>query len=773
MRVAGWVVVCAVSLLQVGASAAAVTGRASGEWTVENRCLRVSIEPAGGRISVVDRRCGYTWRQGAIDDLGGRAGFRDVRKASDGSGVEFVARTGWNKDSMNDVRVKVELIGERAEMAVSLDLADHNAPVNLPSLDPFVLDTPEGVLAVTDACDGHLYPTDLPDLPGHADGMRNLTWFPADRLDMPWVGLCDMKTGVGAAMILDTPDDALLTCAQYEVGGRKLWAPRMVWLESKGAFSYARRLVYSFTSDGGYVALAKAYRAYAKTKGLIVPFSEKAKINPHVRDLYGAPSVWGFQSPSMAKEMRAAGIERALIQRHGDWIQKRSSPEEIKAINDLGFLTGEYDNFVDIYAAREGDQPASSRGRIPDDAVQMADGQRMKGWWDGTQYCYTRCPALYAPTVDAVLPDLLKQYPLTARFLDVAAAQDLYECYDPKHPMTKTQDRERSAAMFDAARKHGLVVGGEHGIWWAVPYVDYFEGMMSGGSMSWSAGYLIHPKSKDDMVPQAPGEKLPQWSEYQKWGIGPDFRAPLWELVFHDCVATTWYWGDSNDWLLDADPTNAAKKDAFNILYGTMPMLWTSGGGSWEKNRPAFLRTYRNVCKLREAIADKEMLAHEFVTPDRSVQRTRFSDGTQVVVNFGEKPYEVKLGSRKYSLPQNGFAAKGPKIEQSLSLINGKPVTTVRANGYLFTDSQGTGITLRRVNASTVRAHIDGPIDRATALRLSDVSESCGCGGVKAFELDLDQKRMREAPCVRRRDGSVKVGPFAKSVVLELVGGRR
>jgi len=35
-------------------------------------------------------------------------------------------------------------------------------------------------------------------------------------------------------------------------------------------------------------------------------------------------------------------------------------------------------------------------------------------------------------------------------------------------------------------------------------------------------------------------------------------------------------------------------------------------------------------------------------------------------------------------LPQNGFVAKGPRIEQSMDLVNGKVVTTIRAGSYRY-----------------------------------------------------------------------------------------
>ncbi len=139
---------------------------------------------------------------------------------------------------------------------------------------------------------------------------------------------------------------------------------------------------------------------------------------------------------------------------------------------------------------------------------------------------------------------------------------------------------------------------------------------------------------------------------------------------------------------LDAAPEVTPKKDAFNVLYGTIPILWANREGSWRKDREVFLRSYRNTCKLHEAVAAAEMTSHEFVTPDRAVQRTRFSDGTEVVVNFGPQPYSAEVGGKRYELPQNGFAAKGPRIEQSRALVEGRVVTTIRTPKYEHSETK-------------------------------------------------------------------------------------
>jgi len=259
---------------------------------------------------------------------------------------------------------------------------------------------------------------------------------------------------------------------------------------------------------------------------------------------------------------------------------------------------------------------------------------------------------------------------------------------DENHPLSRKDKLQSGIDLLGYTRRLGLVTGGEHGRWWAVPYLDYIEGMMSGGSYSWPAGHLTRPKTKDQKFTSPWGNDYDKWENYEMWGIGHEYRVPLWELVFHDCIVSTWYWGDASDFLLEAAPEVTPKKDAFNVLYGTIPILWANKEGSWTTHREIFLRTYRNTCKLHERIATAEMLSHEFVTDDRAVQRTRFSDGTEAIVNFGNQPQEVELAGKKYRLPQNGFAAKGPKIEQSRVLIDGKITTTIKSGEYQFTETE-------------------------------------------------------------------------------------
>jgi len=672
--------ICALLGLWVATASGEVTERGN-KWILSNAQLTVIVDCQTGAWSVFDRASDDTWRSLPALTKGGPF-WRNVRRARGSEeGITLERDLPLVKPVAEGVKrpvltVTLTLVTGRPELAVEADTPDRSvAMAATPLLEPLLTSRPGGVLVVADYSNGHLYPLEAAPFPRGS--------LATSRMDMPWVGVCHLDRGNGYMLIVETSDDGLVQLRPAKLDGRKTIGPQMYLNPCKKEFGYARRMLYAFSARGGYVAQAKRYREFARRQGLIVPFAEKLKKNRNLERLFGAPDVWGNSSVKFAREAKSLGVEKMLI--HG-----RCSPADMKAINDLGYLTSEYDNYTDVFSIAPGKGVDSSHDRVPENVVLKADGERMKAWltFDKKQQYMKRCPATWLPAARQVIPKVLDERPFVGRFIDVTTAEDLYECYDPNHPLTRGQKRRCGVELLSYVRSLGLVVGGEHGVWWGVPQLDYIEGMMSGGYASWPAGHLLHPKSKDQEFTGPSGHKYNTWDKYAQWGIGHEARVPLWELVFHDCVVSTWYWGDASDFLLTAAPEVTPKKDAFNVLYGTIPLLWANKEGSWPTHREVFLRTYRNTCKLHEVIAGTELLDHEFVTADRSVQRTRFSDGTEVIVNFGPRPYAAKLAGREYQLPQDGFAVKGPRIEQSRELKNGRTMTTIRTATYQFTEAE-------------------------------------------------------------------------------------
>ncbi len=741
------------------ASDAAGTAATSAEpQTLENSHLRVIIDPQAGTLQVLDKGSSQQWFSAHSREAGGQPRFRSLsRLPGSAPAVSFEADFGSTDKRPNTLLVTLRLAEDASDLWVEADMSDRDTQVHpFAFLDPLVTESDRAAIVVADYSNGHLYPANT------KTPIR--THFSASRLDMPWIGVCDLERGTGYMVLIETSDDGYVTCGSQAKSGRDFAAPQVHWAPSKGTFAYTRKLLYHFAPRGSYVALAKRYRAYAAERGLLVTLAEKLERNPNLQRLFGAPDVWGDASLQFAQEAKAAGVDKMLI--HG-----RAAPADMKAIDQLGYLTSEYDNYTDVLPIAQGKSVDSSHDRIPESVVQKADGQRMTAWltFDKKEQYMKRCPSLWVPSARQVVPKLLTEHPFLGRFVDVTTAEDLYECYDPNHALTNGQKRQCGVDLLAFMRSQNLVVGGEHGIWWGVPGLDYIEGMMSGGYASWPAGHLIHPKTKDEGFDSPWGGKYGKWNDYEQWGIGHESRVPLWELVFHDCIVTTWYWGDSSDFLLQAAPEITPRKDAFNILYGTIPLMWASQEGAWHKARDVFLRTYRNTCKLHEAIAGAEMLSHEWLSPDRAVQRTRFSEGTEVVVNFGATPHALSLDGKTHLLPQNGFVVKGPRIEQSLVLEDQRPVTTIRTADYHFSDAHGAALAMRREGNELVRIQL-GPGKSPALLTLAQFVPGWDLSTTRLYQLDGQGQRIRllDAPV---KDGGFLVGPVAEETVIEALCG--
>jgi hypothetical protein len=728
-------------------------------WRMENETLCLYIDHWRGTLSVRDKRINYIWRQPIRERITSTPVFHSFQWIP--NGLSFKTTLNSASGAKFSVKIEITMPSQAAQIDIAVDMDRQDEMIeNLYFLEPFVGEMEKGVVAMADYCNGHIYPFD--EFPFDSWG--------ADRLDMPWIGICDLERGNGYALIIETSDDAIVYFNRYHLKEKKLVLPQIRWEASKGKFAYKRKVIYHFANKGGYVALAKAYRAYAERKGLLVTLREKTKKNPHLRLLFGAPDVWfeeGLWREDTSHylpfvlEAKTYGVEKMLI-------QGRSTPENIAFANSLGYITSEYDVYTDILPLEEGQSEVDPlHGRVPEDVILMQNGERMKGifTWDTKLQFYKRCPALWIETAKVNIPKVLKKYPFLGRFLDVVTAEGLYECYDERHPLTRSEKRECNVELLRWVRSLGLVVGSEHGIWWAVPVLDYIEGMMSGNPahFSWPAGQLIRPKSKDEEFSDPFGNKLPKWKLYEKWGIGHKWRVPLWELVFHDCVITTWYWGDATDFLWDAAPEITAKKDAFNILYGTIPLLWSR---TWSSNRDVFLRSYRNTCKLHELIADKEMVSHEFLTADHDVQKTVFSDGTFVIVNFGEKPYKFNYEGQSFLLPQNGFFVKGKMIEQKRVLKEGKIITSIKAPGYIFSDEQGVEVEMQVRGAKIMRIRIGAR--QKVIIKPKTLIPNWDIDKTHIFLLDSNGNRVAELTYKREKDILI-LEPFNQFTNLEAI----
>jgi hypothetical protein len=450
-------------------------------------------------------------------------------------------------------------------------------------------------------------------------------------LCMPFIGLTDMKSGI--VVIAETPFDAIASYYQPANNETSSWL--ISWQPSFGKWSYERKLSISIVRGTGYVGIAKEYRDYAKTKGLVVTLSQKEKLVPETKKLIGAVDLWFWAdapnwvtneaaSRKFAMQLNDKGITNVL------W-SSADSKTNIEYFNSLGFLAGRYDCYQDVYSP---DTPLDwvNKNGWPDDLVLLPTLAWMPGWvsrengkeYTGGVICSERSLAWMKKTI----PDDLAGHPYKARFIDTTTASPLRECYNPRHPLTRADDMKYKSKMLDyVSNTLELVTGSETGMDWAVPYLHYFEGMMSLGPYRVTdAGYDLIKNVKPD-------------DSFMRFQVGTFYRIPLFELVYHDCVVSYWYWGDSSNRIPDV----WKERDLFNVLYGTPP-LWIVDPHIWAAHADRFIESYKDARSTATRSGGSEMVSHQFVSPDRSVQFSEFANHVKVWVNFSATRYVLKSG---------------------------------------------------------------------------------------------------------------------------------
>jgi hypothetical protein len=573
--------------------------------------LEVEFDTASAAFTLIDRRTGEQRKQMPAEGIA-------VLSAEMGPGRLNLRLL--EPREMRELAVTVQLVDGAAEVVMEIEGAgDMDTALAFPG--PF--ESRSGELLILPVNEGISYPVDDGTLPE-----MNYYLYGGHGLCMGWYGATDTKRGLMA--IVETPDDATVRLPRMD--GRLVLAPQ--WQPQKQKFGPARRIRYVVFDSGGYVAMCKRYRKYAEEIGLLKTLAQKRAENPNVDKLVGAVNVWSFgpRGPKLCREMQELGIDRIL------W-SARSKPEEIDAMNDMGVLTSRYDIFQDCMNPANFDKLRGIHGdwtsdAWPDGIMIDAKGDWIRGWGvtgkDGTMYpCGVLCDRLAPDYARRRIPPELETHAYQCRFIDTTTASPWRECYSETHPLNRSESRHWKMELLRVISEElGLVTGSETGHEAAVPYVHYFEGMLSLGPYR---------------VPDAGRRMLEAWDEVPervaKFQTGHYYRLPLWELVYHDCVVAQWYWGDYNNKL----PKLWDRRDLINTLYGTPPMFMFDAK-IWRENRDRFVQSYKTIAPVARATGYREMLSHEWLTEDHTVQRTSFAGGVSVTVNFGDMPHTLLDG---------------------------------------------------------------------------------------------------------------------------------
>ncbi len=470
---------------------------------------------------------------------------------------------------------------------------------------------------------------------------------------MPFYGA--QKEGAGYVAILETPNDFVLqylinSTGQHHFETRGMRSPYMriacawpEWLSQHGQLGYERRLRLEFKTGLDYVGMAKAYRKEAIAQGDLVTLREKSEDRPQIARLAGAPYL--SYSSGYPHELQGnypgfeytykqlgqviddligpMGIHRALIPFKGcyskqppeslPWDTKPGSLEEMIAVftkaKQAGLLLFLYN---DVSAQLE-----ESDWWKPELMWKTADGEIRRSYrWDRT------CSSQYRDLLAKDLPQVVKTLGVEGCYVDVINSGRMNECYDPNHPLTRSEDRKVRMRLYDYVHSLGLIYGGEHAGWWNVAGSEFTNG----------TGFAPHHPALLTM-----------------------FSVPLYQLVFHDAVVAFPHALDDYTKPIGLTLHDKVLRD---LLRGIPPMFFLNLGDH-NRWRRRIIDTCAVLSEPSASVMYDEMLSHRWITDDRMVQHSAFSSGVEVLVNFDEIPREGLPGKAYRIVGLKGGIRKG------------------------------------------------------------------------------------------------------------------
>ncbi|HUG52860.1 MAG TPA: DUF5696 domain-containing protein, partial [Vicinamibacteria bacterium] len=382
----------------------------------------------------------------------------------------------------------------------------------------------------------------------------------------------------------------------------------------------------AFLAEGDYVAMAKRYRRYAKEAGLFVSLREKIARRPEVQALVGTPlsrvsilrnlredsqrydrkdparnySLATFdQRAREFRALRARGLDRFHVCLTGwPWLgYDRQHPDELPpapvaggwegmkrladTVRELGWVFTLHDQFRDYYVDAPSYDPQFAVHEEDETSPPRAfPGTRFGTWkegripfmnhWDGGKQAFLNSRFMLGHLRRNYEWLLAKGIRPDGIYLDVFGYVPPDEDWNPEHPTTRSDNLRDRAACYRWTRERLGLVGTEAACDWTVPHADISS-------------------------PLRPSRAVP---------------VPLFELVYHDAILTTY------------NPT-----DLRGLLAAGLPQ---PGFADVEKD----LAAVRRMAELNRRLAHVEMTGHEFLDAGRRKERTTFADGTTVTVDW-------------------------------------------------------------------------------------------------------------------------------------------
>lgn len=455
-----------------------------------------------------------------------------------------------------------------------------------------------------------------------------------------WGRICGKH---GFAAIIETPYDAsMFSC----FGKNRSFLNSVNWYSSLGKLSYERKIRFRFLKNCSYNDVAKAYRNYLIEKEDFLSIDDKIKINPTIKYLAGAPVlhhgifsninsksnyyVKGGENQKVhatfakraeqLKKIKDAGLESLYIHTDGWGVAGYDNRhpyvlppceqaggydgmrELSQTCHDIGYKFGIHDQYRDYYYDCEKFDNSMS--------VQKIDGTNpFCDVWAGGAHTWL-CSSKALEFVEATYSELKKQgVNIDGSYLDVFAIMWGDECFNKDHIVTREQSIEYRRQCFDYLRKQGIITSSEE-----------------------AASQMINNL---DLVHHSPYAVRPQ-----DGGAGVGISVPLTNLVFHDCIFVPWLSNGIGGWGIP----NGDSAKLHCILNAQTPYFNPFDSNDELKIHNELEKEIKNVQEIsaiNKKLYNAEMLSHCFVDGNLRKQRTVYSNGTSITVDFDKNTYEI------------------------------------------------------------------------------------------------------------------------------------
>ncbi|MFY3771718.1 hypothetical protein AHYW_002235 [Providencia manganoxydans] len=325
-----------------------------------------------------------------------------------------------------------------------------------------------------------------------------------------------------------------------------------------------------------------------------------------------------------------------------NWSVTFYQPEAVEQAVKLGYLIGAYDSYDTAIPIGVNEHwltaqiPTVLRQKC---AIVQQNGQKSPGFGGKGYYLNPNCMQDYSQTRIKALLELSHTNSL---FLDVDGTGMVVNDYSDINPMSAEQmTAARNARLGWIEKTLRIPLGSEDGNAVTAKHLMFAHGMET-----WGFGWGDKSIHKDKNSPYYLGAWWPESEPavffnkaklkqpYLTVEFDPRWRLPLYQTVFHDAIISTHHWTFDNLKFPEVQTT----RELLSQLYNTAP-LYNLSRGTINQRLPAMLKSDSVFRPIHQVLWDQKLVGFTWLDKEGWVQQTTFSDGSVIIANFADKPF--------------------------------------------------------------------------------------------------------------------------------------